>query len=338
MLAVLLGAALVDGYVAAAPAKRRGEVRSAADRPHPERRRVQDAVAPGSGRRGPRRAATTMRHRAEPAAAPRRPRAVDVELADATAGLRLVQPRDAAGPPTRAHARRPPRPPSGPRSPLVSPYTLSSRRSAKVAPTPTSPLEAELSELRPRLEAVEALDGRRGRGAARPPRLRRAGVAASFPRRRRPSALRLDFVERRLDFVERSSPHSPTALTSAPHGREPLLVGVADARLEATRTKAAADLAALESARKFCGRLARAHEDASKASSRPSDRASHATTRRRRGPRRRRPRPRRGPSNRRLERVRATAQTDGESLRAAKAARRGGARLGRERRKFADGR
>ena len=70
------------------------------------------------------------------------------------------------------------------RSPLVSPYTPpSSRRSAKVAPTPTSPLEAELSELRSRLEAVEA-----------------------------PIAAEVAGLRARLDFVERASPHySPDA-------------------------------------------------------------------------------------------------------------------------------
>ena len=84
----------------------------------------------------------------------------------------------------------------------MAPYTPPTRRSAKVAPTPTSPLEAELSELRSRLEAVEA------------------PIAAEVAELR----ARLDFVERasphhspdaadrvhsRLDFVERSSPHSP---------------------------------------------------------------------------------------------------------------------------------
>ena len=70
------------------------------------------------------------------------------------------------------------------RSPLVAPYTPpSSRRSAKVAPTPTSPLEAELSELRSRLEAVEA-----------------------------PIAAEVAGLRARLDFVERASPHySPDA-------------------------------------------------------------------------------------------------------------------------------
>ena len=69
------------------------------------------------------------------------------------------------------------------RSPLVSPYTPPSGRSAKVAPTPTSPLEAELSELRSRIEAVEA-----------------------------PIAAEVAELRARLDFVERSSPHhSPDA-------------------------------------------------------------------------------------------------------------------------------
>ena len=69
------------------------------------------------------------------------------------------------------------------RSPLVAPYTPQSRRLAKVAPTPTSPLEEELSELRSRLEAVEA-----------------------------PIAAEVAELRARLDFVERSSPHhSPDA-------------------------------------------------------------------------------------------------------------------------------
>ena len=64
------------------------------------------------------------------------------------------------------------------RSPLVAPYTPQSRRSAKVAPTPTSPLEEELSELRSRLEAVEA-----------------------------PFVAEVAELRARLNFVERSSPH-----------------------------------------------------------------------------------------------------------------------------------
>ena len=68
------------------------------------------------------------------------------------------------------------------RSPIVAPYTPPlSRRSARVAPT--SPLEEELSELRSRLEAVEA-----------------------------PIAAEVAGLRARLDFVERASPHySPDA-------------------------------------------------------------------------------------------------------------------------------
>ena len=63
------------------------------------------------------------------------------------------------------------------RSPLVAPYTPPlSRRSARVAPT--SPLEEELSELRSRLEAVEA-----------------------------PFVAEVAELRARLNFVERSSPH-----------------------------------------------------------------------------------------------------------------------------------
>ena len=85
-------------------------------------------------------------------------------------------------PPTTPHSSR------SRRSPLVSPYTPpSSRRSAKVAPTPTSPLEAELSELRSRLEVVEA-----------------------------PMVAEVAELRARLNFVERSSPHARTTPANGP--------------------------------------------------------------------------------------------------------------------------
>ena len=83
------------------------------------------------------------------------------------------------------------------RSPLVAPYTPPSRRSAKVAPTPTSPLEAELSELRSRLEAVEA------------------PIAAEVAELR----ARLDFVERSSDGADRVHRADASAYSSASRTR-----------------------------------------------------------------------------------------------------------------------